>query len=389
VKWRNFNHLRIINLCEMPKEQRFRLINSDYHVYLINPESLVKVLPLINDDFDMLVLDESTKFKDTKTQRFRELRKWLYHFKRRVILTGTPVPNGLQDLFGQMFCVDLGASLGKYVTHFRNEFCYQRPGDLYGWHLRAGAAEQIYRRVANRLMRLDIQDHIQMPELLTNEITVELPYDVRSTYKEMEKNFVIELEESTLAAAHPAAAGTKLRQIANGFVYDEGHDVHWLHNEKLDALEELVEEMQGRPLLVAYEFLADRAAIETRFNGEGGRPTAIDLGKSTNVEEVVRQFNRGLIPLLIAHPASAGHGLNMQEMCNTICWYGITWNLEYYKQFIARIYRSGQASKIVMVHHIVCAGTKDEVVMSALGSKELTQAAFNNAIKGRARVLSS
>ena len=188
------------------------------------------------------------------------------------------------------------------------------------------------------------------------------------------------MENTKIAVFNPAAVGTKLRQMANGFIYDDqqgavAREAIRLHTEKLDALEELVEEMQGRPLLVAYEFIEDGIMLQERF------PTAIDLGKVKDVQSVVNRFNRGEIPLLIAHPASAGHGLNLQESCNTVACYGITWNLEWYQQFIARVYRQGQKAGSVVVHHIVCRGTKDEDVMHALRDKDLTQKSFNNAIK--------
>ena len=378
-KWDDFNALTIINLCAVKSDRRAEVMAGEGHVFLINPESLIKVLPLLTPEFELLVLDESTKFKDTQTQRFKALRKALPQFKRRMILTGTPVPNGVQDLFGQMFVVDFGASLGKFVSHFRNEFCVQDPSG-FGWSLRRGSAENIYKRVANRLMRLDAKDHLKMPEYVNNFIEVDLPKQLQSQYKELEKAFVTEMENTKIAVFNPAAVGTKLRQMANGFIYDDqqgavAREAIRLHTEKLDALEELVEEMQGRPLLVAYEFIEDGIMLQERF------PTAIDLGKVKDVQSVVNRFNRGEIPLMIAHPASAGHGLNLQEACNTVCCYGITWNLEWYQQFIARVYRQGQKAGSVVVHHIVCRGTKDEDVMGALRDKDLTQKSFNNAIK--------
>ena len=379
-KWSNFNHLKIVNLCGLRVTERATLLAADYDVYLINPESCTKVLDLLGRDFDLLVLDESTKFKDTQTQRFKALKKKLFDFKRRMILTGTPVPNGLSDLFGQMFVVDFGAALGKYVTHFRMEFCHQRPGDAYGWHLNRGAPELIYKRVENRLMRLDIKDHIEMPELVPNFIPTELPKHLVDRYKELEDHFITEMNEKPIAVFNPSAVGTKLRQMANGFIYDDGGGAYQrkairMHNEKLDALQELVEEMQGRPLLVAYEFEEDAAMIAERF------PDAVNLGKSKHIERDIDAFNRGDIPMAYAHPASVGHGLNMQEACNTICWYGITWNLEHYDQFNARVYRSGQRAGAVMVHHLVCKGTKDEKVMKVLEGKDRTQKLFNDAIR--------
>ena len=378
-KWINFNHLKIIDLCNLRITERSALIAGPGDVYLINPESCTKVLDMLGKDFDLLVLDESTKFKDTQTQRFKALKKKLFDFKRRMILTGTPVPNGLQDLFGQMFVVDFGAALGKYVTHFRMEFMHQRPGDAYGWHLNRGAPELIYKRVANRLMRLDAKDHLDMPPLVNNFILTDMPERQRVQYKALEKDFVTQMGDHAIAVFNASAVGTKLRQMANGFIYENqgtalvSRTATRLHTEKLDALEELIEEMQGRPLLVAYEFEEDAAMIESRF------PEAINLGKAKDPAKVVDQFNAGIIPVLYAHPASVGHGLNMQEACNTVCWYGITWNLEFYIQFIDRVYRQGQKSAVI-VHHLVCRGTKDEAVMQALGDKEKTQAAFNRAI---------
>jgi SNF2 family DNA or RNA helicase len=382
AKWDQFRHLKLVNLHPLTSGQRAVALRGDADIFVINPESMAKVLPLLGDDFDLLVVDESTKFKDTQTQRFKALRPALLKFKRRMILTGTPVPNGLQDLFGQMFIVDLGESLGRYVTHFRNEFCDKHPSG-FGFTLRRGAAENIYRRVENKLMRLDAKDHLQMPELIFNRIAVSLPPSVRRLYDELEEKFLVELEHDVVAAMSPAAKGMKLRQVANGFLYDDGggtkvRETHWLHDEKLDALEELVEEMQGRPLLIAYEFEADATAIMKRF------PQAVNLGADTKrVPQVIDQFNAGQIPVLIAHPASAGHGLNMQEACRDVCWYGVTWNRELYDQFNARVWRQGQKSSYVVVHSIVSSATKDDDVVAALESKDRTQKAFNEAIKRR------
>jgi|KBSMisStandDraft_5_1062788.scaffolds.fasta_scaffold00198_12 SNF2 family DNA or RNA helicase len=383
-KWDDFHELKVVNLCGMNKAKRIASIDAGYHIYLINPESCMNIFEMLTPEFDMLVLDESTKFKDTNTQRFKALRKLIGQFKRRMILTGTPVPNGLQDLFGQMFVVDMGASLGRYVSHFRMEFCYQVPA-THEWLLRRGAPEQIYKRVANRLMRLEARDHIEMPELINNFIEVELPERLRGRYDELERDFVAEIEEMKIAVFNPAAVGTKLRQMANGFIYevagDAGSAVR-LHEEKLDALEELVEEMQGRPLLVAYEFIEDAEMIKERL------PDVVSLTAVTNPLPIIDAFNAGHIPVLIAHPASAGHGLNLQEACSTVCLYGITWNLEHYQQFIARVCRQGQRSPHVVVHHIVCKGTKDEAVMAALRGKDMTQKAFNRAIMNRRMIVS-
>lgn len=381
-KWEQFRHLRVCNLHPLTSGERAKaLASDDYDIYLINPESLAKVLAILPDTFDLLIVDESTKFKDTQTQRFKALRPALLKFKRRMILTGTPVPNGLQDLFGQMFIVDLGKSLGKYVTHFRMEFCDKDPSG-FGWNLRRGAAENIYRRVSDSLMRLDALDHLEMPELIHNRINVELKPGVRRIYDELEDKFLVELEEDTIAAMSPAAKGMKLRQVANGFIYDDGQgtkerETRWLHDGKLDALEELVDEMQGRPLLLAYEFEADRDAIARRF------PQYVDMRSQKDPAKLITAFNAGRIPLLGGHPASMGHGLNLQEACHDIALYGITWNRELYDQFIARVWRQGNPFPFVMVHSIVAAATKDEDVMQALATKGITQKKFNDAIKAK------
>ena len=398
VKWDQFNHLRVCNLHAFKKEDWDDLLLSPhFDIYVINFEGLTYVRQEVDTGlltrikpshgFDLLVIDESTKVKDTQTQRFKALRPKLPAFKRRMILTGTPIPNGLQDLFGQMFVVDLGASLGKYVTHFRMEFCIQDPSG-FGWNLRRGADEMIYRRVANNLMRLDAVDNLEMPELIHNTINVSLPTrGLRSAYKELEEKFYTEMENNPIAVANPAAVGMKLRQMANGFIYDDDggmkkRETHWLHDEKIDALEELVDSLQGRPLLLAYEFEADAEAIMKRFDG-GKLPMAVDMGKSKNPAQTIKHFNAGNIPLLIAHPASAGHGLNLQDNCHDVGFYGITWNREFYDQFIARVWRQGQKNPFVMVHSIVCQGTKDEQVVQVLNAKGLTQKKFNDHIKAK------
>ena len=374
MKWANFNHLRIVNLHPLKTHERANALRADNHVYLINPESMEVVLPLLGKDFDLLVVDESTKFKDTQTKRFKALRKVIFNFKRRIILTGTPVPNGLQDLVGQMFIVDYGESLGKFISHFRLEFMH-KDYTGFNWLINHGAEEHIYKRVSNKLMRLNAVDHLDMPELINNFIMVDMPKGLRGRYNELEKHFITQMESTTFVVFNTSAVGIKLRQMANGFIYDSSGNATPLHNEKLDALEELVEEMQGRPLFVAYEFIEDAKMIMARF------PQAIDLGKAKNMEKTVDDFNDGLIPLMIAHPASVGHGLNLQAACSTVCWYGITWNLELYQQFIARVWRQGQPAPRVIVHHLVCKDTKDEDVMQALGTKDVTQQKFNEAIK--------
>lgn len=381
-KWKDFNHLRVVHLCEMTEEERLFHLSRAYDIFVINPESLVKILDLrekLPCWFNLLVVDESTKFKDPSTQRFKALKRHLHDFPRRVILTGTPAPNGAADLFGQMYIVDLGKRLGRYITHFRQRFMVpDRTG--YNYTLIPGAEERIYALINDVLLRQKSVDHLDMPELVNNYIEIELPSAARKHYREVERDFLTRLSEETVVAFNAAAAGSKCRQISNGFVYSSEVQGQWsqLHTEKLDALEELVEEMQGRPLLVFYEFIADREMIKQRFN------QAIDINDG-KVERNVADFNAGKIPLLLAHPASAGHGLNMQEACSTVCWYGVTWNLEHYQQATARVWRQGQKANQVIVHHIVAKDTLDQRVLRTLDTKNAVQERLSDALIAYAR----
>lgn len=376
-KWSDFHGLSVCDLTEMEGETRAMLLRKGYDVYVINPESLVKLLdldPWKYVDLDMLVIDESTKFKDSQTQRFKALKKHLHRFKRRIILTGTPAPNGLADLFGQMYVCDMGVALGKYITHFRQRYMYQSH-DGFTWLMAPGSSEAIYERVQGKLLRLMAKDHLDMPELINNYIPVQLPPAIRAKYRELEHTFLTQVNEQTVAVFNTAALGVKLRQVANGFLYNEDHVWLPMHDEKIEALRELLDEMQGRPLLLCYEFIADRERIMRAF------PHAIDISQSKNVIHTIHEFNCGRIPLLIGHPKSMGHGLNLQESCKDICWFGITWDLELYQQAIARIWRQGQMEPIVSVHHIVAEATKDEDVINALAGKDRTQNRLNDAIK--------
>lgn len=382
-KWEDFSHLKIVHAVEKTEAERKAIcLNQSIDIVTINPESLHKILeaPWFPEcNFDLLIVDESTKFKNTQSKRFKALKKQLRSFKRRIILTGTPVPNGLEDIFGQMYIVDFGQSLGQYITHFRMAYMYQRPGDQWSYYMRPGVEGEIYDKVKERLMRMRAKDHLKMPELIHNTRYVDLPPALMKQYKELEDDYITKIEETTIAAINPSAAGVKLRQFANGFLYfdPEGggpRQTLQLHEAKLDELAELKEEMQGRPLLVGYEFIEDARRIMARF------PDAVNLGAAKNPAEIIDRFNAGLIPLLLGHPASVGHGLNLQDRCHEVCWYSDTWDLELYIQFIDRVYRQGQSSPTVTVFHISARGTRDEKVAAALEKKDLTQEEFNQAI---------
>lgn len=377
-KWLDFSHMSVCDLTEQTKEERIDRLKKRHLVYVINPESLQRVLELdpwsLGTPFDMLVIDESTKFKDSSTQRFKALKKHLHKFGRRVILTGTPAPNGLQDLFGQMYVCDVGESLGKFITHFRQRYMY-KGHDGFSWLMAPGSEAMIYERVKSKLLRMMAVDHLDMPELIDNRIEITLPPTVQKQYKELERDFLIKVNDDTVAVFNAAALGVKLRQVANGFIYDENHTAVPIHDEKLKALEELVEEMQGRPLLLCYEFIEDAVRILNHF------PYAINISDVRDTLGVVKRFNEGKIPLLIGHPKSMGHGLNLQEKCKDICWYGITWDLELYQQAIARVWRQGQPSPVVSCHHILAAKTKDVDVVKVLEKKDVDQNRLNLALR--------
>ena len=368
-KWDDFNHLNVVHLCEMTRAERVAALRREADIYVINPESLKVVLPLLGPEFDMLVIDESTKFKDYSTQRFKELKPYLPKFRRRVIMTGTPAPNGLMDLFGQVYILDLGERLGKYITHYRQMYFIQEVWDKYNYRPVNGAEAQIYKRLADLLLRMDPKDHLVMPELVNNFIAVKLPPEVRKVYKQMEEDLITIVNDDPVYGVNAAVAGSKCRQITNGFLYnsEQRGEYHTIHTAKLDALDELVEEMQSRPLLLLYEFIADRARILERH------PTAVDITTTKDLQATIDAFNAGTIPILMAHPKSAGHGLNLQGSCDAVCWFGVTWDLELYQQAIARIWRQGNPNPVVVVHHIVAEQTIDQVVLKAIDLKDRSQ----------------
>ena len=376
-KWTDFNHLSYTILHGDDKDAALNRISD---IYLINPEGLKWFFQ--NDGLkkigaDMLVIDESTKFKDYSTARFKLLKPHLPKFKRRVILTGEPVPNGYMDLFGQMYVADCGASLGKFVTHFRAQFFYQEGFGGYSYTLREGADVEIQNRIKPRVMRLAAEDHLDMPELIFNDIEVELPPEARKIYKEFEDDFLAEVGDQTIVSLSAAAKGSKCRQVANGGVYDENHITHHIHDAKTAAIYDLVEQLQGTPLLVAYEFQHDLARLQKVFPNA---PCLTGMA-GTKLEATVRAFNAGTLPVLLAHPASAGHGLNLQDSCHTVCYYGISWDYDLYAQFYKRVWRQGQKSARVIIHRIIATATLDRKVARILKEKYLTQAEFLSAVK--------
>jgi SNF2 family DNA or RNA helicase len=388
-KWADFEGFSYAILHGKDKEKR---LQQDVDIYIINPEGLQWLFQASRKrpEFDILCIDESSKFKNSQTQRFKLLKPLLPSFSRRWILTGTPAPNGLTDLFGQIYILDLGRALGRYITHYRNEFFDAVGFGGYDYRPKQGAFERIVERINPLVLQLSAEEYLKMPELISTDIRVDLPKEAMETYRKVEDAFFLEMESGNIVAANAAVAGGKCRQIANGAVYitksnpdgviPQGTDWADVHNAKLDALEDLVDELGGKPLLVLYEFRHDAARILERF------PTAAIIDSKTSpkkLAETIDAFNQGRITMLLGHPASMGHGLNLQGACHHAVWFGITWNLEYYDQAIARIYRQGQKSSTVFIYHIVASNTLDERVLQRLTSKDRNQQSLLSALGGK------
>jgi len=374
-KWSHTQHLTYAVLHGPEKNS---LLDEDFDIYIINPEGLQWLLESRRlPDFDVLCIDESTKFRDTQTKRFKILKPFLPRFARRWILTGTPVPNGLMGLFGQMYILDFGRALGRYITHFRMNFFERSSWNIYDWHPRPGAFQEVVTKISPLLIQLSAEDYLAMPELVYREIPVSLPDGAKKIYDEIENQFFTEMEEGTIVAGSAAVAGVKCRQVANGAVYNEFRQVIPIHEEKLDALESLLEELGGAPTLVLYEFNHDIERIRKRF---GDVPVLGSGNSIKQMETIIDRFNAGEIPTLYGHPRSMGHGLNLQGSCSTVVWFGITWDLELYDQAIARVYRQGQGADRVTVYSIVAKGTLDERVVKTLEEKDKSQQALLKAL---------
>lgn len=372
AKWKDFEHLEYAILHGKDKEKNFE---KEVPIYIINPEGLSWLLshPRFKKKLTsaMLVVDESSKFKSTSSQRFKLLRPWLTKFRRRYILTGSFVPNGLLDILGQMYIVDTGEALGSYITHYRNNYFYPTGFGGYEWKLQDGAEERIQARIKPSTLRLAAEDYLDLPEMVTNRIEVELPPHAMQAYKEMEDELITSLRKGDVTAATAAVASMKCRQIANGGVYDEFRTAHFIHDEKAKAVADLIDELNGTPALIAYDFEHDLHRLRKVL---GKDVPYIGGGVSAKKSDAIEQaWNAGDIPVLLGHPASIAHGLNLQNAGNHVIWHSLTWNFEHYDQFNKRILRQGSKHKQVYVHHIMAKETIDDIMLFTLGRKNNTQ----------------
>ena len=374
-KWNHLNRLRYSVVVGNEKERR-QALRKKADIYIINRENIDW---LVNKsgfylEFDMLVIDELSSFKSYSAKRFKSLLKIRSNFKRVVGLTGTPSSNGLMDLWAEFRILDLGQRLGRYITHYRNTYFVpdKRNGMvIYSYKPQDDAEERIYQAIGDITISMKSCDHLQMPELIMNEVAVELDQTDAQRYQKFKKEMVLTLEEKEIDAINAASFSNKLLQMANGSVYDEDKASHTIHDKKLDALDELIEEANGKPVLVAYWFQSDLERIKKRMKVR-------EIKSSQDIED----WNKEKIPVALIHPASAGHGLNLQTGGAVLIWFSLTWSLELYQQTNARLYRQGQKQTVV-IHHLMTKGTIDEDVMKAIKRKERTQEALMSAVKAR------
>jgi len=375
-KWDHLRHLRVSRVLGTER-QRKEALRAKADVYVVNRENVVWLCGYYGAafPFDMVVIDELSSFKSSKAQRFKTLRMSRPYASRVVGLTGTPAPNSLIDLWPQLYLLDQGARLEKTAGAYRAR--YFSPGRTNGqivfdYRLRGGSEQAIYARISDICISMSAEDYLDVPERIDNVVEVALDAKARASYDELVRRLVLSLPEGDIDAVNAAALSTKLLQLSNGAVYGDDARVVKIHDEKLAALSEIVEAAQGRPVLVFHWFKHDAARIKAAF------PAARELKGAGDIDA----WNRGEVPLLLAHPASAGHGLNLQEGGSLIVWFGLTWSLELYQQANARLHRQGQRETVV-VHHLVCKGTIDEDVMAALSRKEAGQAALMDAVRAR------
>lgn len=371
--WEHLNHLRV-SVCTGPEKARRAALSVDADVYVINRENVMWLAQNYgkNWPFDTVVIDESSSFKNSSSKRFKALRKMLPQIERMVLLTGTPSPNGLMDLWSQMYLIDYGERLGRTLTGYKQRF-FEPDFMGYKFSLRSGADETIHRLVSDKVIHMSADDYLDLPDRIDIVQRVNMPAAAMSDYKDFERTMLAELDDGeTVEATTAAVLANKLLQWSNGAMYtDQSGNWSETHVAKLDALSEIIEDNPGENILVAYNYQSDLARLLKRF------PQAKQLDKK---QETIDAWNRGETPLLLAHPASAGHGLNLQKGGALCVWFGLNWSLEYYQQFNARLHRQGQ-DRPVRVAHIVCEGTIDERVLSVLRDKDAVQGNLLSALK--------
>ena len=378
-KWDHLRDLRI-SVAVGAEEERLRAFRRDADIYVINRENVQWLVEEsgVRFNFDTLVVDELSSFKNHNTKRFRALMRMRPRISRVVGLTGTPSGNGLMDLWAEFRLLDMGQRLGRFIGQYRQRWFQpdKRNGQvIFSYKPLPGAERRIYDRISDITISMKSTDYLTMPELISSEYAVELSGAERERYEEMKRDLILQLPNGEVTAANAAALTGKLSQMANGAIYTDAGETVSIHDRKLDALEDIIEAAGGKPLLVAYWFKHDLSRIEERLHSLHIPFSRLDSGES------IRRWNRGEFPVALIHPASAGHGLNLQSGGSALVWFGLTWSLELYQQTNARLWRQGQTSDTVVIRHIVAKGTIDERILKALTEKDRTQAALIDAVK--------
>ncbi len=381
-KWDNLNHLRFSTVLGSTKE-RLKALEADADIYLINRENVVWLVDHYRNGwpFDMVVCDEFSSFKNHSAKRFKALAHIRPHIRRILGLTGTPSPNGLGDLWSQVYLLDGGERLGRYWTHFRER--YFDPGRrtrdiIYEYIPKDGAQEAIMEKIGDICISMKAADYLQLPECIYDEVPVALTPKARKAYEELERNLVLQLPGEDISVTSAATLSGKLQQLANGAVYDEGHSWHEVHTCKLEAFMELVEKLNGQHALVFYNFQSDEERLLEVLKGSKLRVRSFRGAADAD------DWNAGKIDILLAHPASTAYGLNLQDGGHHIIWFGLNWSLELYQQANKRLHRQGQKEPVI-VHQLVCQGTRDEDLLYALNDKNASQEQVLESLKARIR----
>ena len=372
-KWEHLNGLKY-SVAVGDTVERSRAVNDmTARIVIINRENVDWLIKSHPWDFDMVVIDELSSFKNHKSKRWKALMSKRPFVKRIVGLTGTPSSNGLMDLWAEFKLLDMGKRLGRFIGNYRE--WYFKPDKMngpivYSYKPMPFAEKAIYEKISDITISMSAIDHLDMPELIVNEVEVEMSSTERKKYDALKKEMVMEIPDGVITAANAASLTNKLCQMADGRIYDESKNVVKIHDRKLDALDDIIEAANGNPVLIAYWFQHDLEAIRSRFKVREIK-TSVDIA----------DWNEGKIPMAVIHPASAGHGLNLQKGGNILVWYGLTWSLELYQQTNARLWRQGQESGTVVIQHIICKDTVDGRILKALKDKDTTQSALINAVK--------
>ena len=379
-KWDHLHGLTYSVAVGTEAERRAALMQN-VPIHIINRENVQWLIEKsgLPFEYDMIVIDELSSFKNHQAKRFKSLMKQRHCVRRVVGLTGTPSSNGLMDLFAEYKLLDMGKRLGRFTTQYRQDFFVPDKcgfDRVYSWKPRDGAEQEIYRRIGDITVSMKSVDFLKMPECIINRVPVMMDSKERELYDELKTDLVLSLGDDIIDAKNAASLSGKLTQMANGAVYSEAGEAIRLHDRKLDALEDMIEAANGNPVLIAYWYQHDIQRIQERF------PTVRTLRTSRDIAD----WNAGRIPVAAIHPASAGHGLNLQAGGSTLVWFGLTWSLELYQQTNARLWRQGQKAETVVIHHILTMGTIDEQIMAALERKDRTQAALIDAVKAQLEV---